>query len=141
MLVVAGLSPSILFDWSLPLLRCEVQPHPGVSSQFLALLALREGLSSVDAETAKRWAGAIFEMCEQLLDSEDTSPHLLQLLLGVLTQVDSRRKSSLCSAIRRVHPLHASKYLVPGQRFWLRSPSQTSFSQIKRCCAILAVTC
>ena len=89
-LSLAGLSPSALFDWSLPLLTGQ---HPGsppdVGSKFWALTALREGLAGMDMDTIKRWAAAVFDMCEQLLDSEDTSTHLLLPLLGVVIQVSS----------------------------------------------------
>ena len=89
-LSLAGLLPSALFDWSLPLLTGQ---HPGsppdVGSQFWALTALKEGLAAMVTDTIKRWAAAVFDMCEQLLDSEDTSTHLLLPLLGVVIQVPS----------------------------------------------------
>ncbi len=82
---IAGFSPSILFDWALPLLT-EVD-KPSFSSQFWSLIALREGLTKMDLEVIRRWAAALFGMCEQLLDAEDTSPELLQPLLDVVMQV------------------------------------------------------
>ena len=83
--ILAGLSTSILFDWALPLLNEKERQDAG--SQFWSLVALREGLVNMDLETIKRWAAALFEMCEGLLDAEDTPSNLLQPLLAVVVQV------------------------------------------------------
>lgn len=60
---------------------------PDASSQFWILVALREGLAMMELEVIRRWAAALFSMSEQLLDAEDTSPHLLQPLLAIVVQV------------------------------------------------------
>jgi hypothetical protein len=80
-----GIMSSALFDWALPLLG----PHAGrdVGTQYWSLVALREGLFAMDLEVVKRWAAALFEMCERLLDAEDTPSHLLMPLLAVVVQV------------------------------------------------------
>lgn len=82
----AGFPPSTLFDWALPLLT-EVD-KPDFSSQFWSLIALREGLIKMDLEVIRRWSAALLGMCEQLLDAEDTPPHLLLPLLDIVVQVD-----------------------------------------------------
>lgn len=84
-ILVTGFSSSILFDWALPLLS--ESGNSDVGTQFWSLIALREGLVAMDLENIKRWAAALFEMCERLLDAEDTSPSLLQPLLAVVVQV------------------------------------------------------
>lgn len=81
------MSRSVLFDWSLLLLSGEAGRQPEEGSQFWALVALREGLAALPDDTIKPWAAALFDTCERLLDSEDTSPRLLKPLLDVLTQV------------------------------------------------------
>lgn len=63
------------------------ESKPDFSSQFWSLIALREGLAKMDLEVIRRWAAALFAMCEQLLDAEDTPPHLLRPLLDVVVQV------------------------------------------------------
>lgn len=83
--MATGFSASILFDWALPLLTDTTSPDVG--SQFWSLLALREGLANMELDVIRRWAAALFAMCEQLLDAEDTPPHLLQPLLAIVVQV------------------------------------------------------
>ena len=45
----------------------------------------------MDLEVIRRWAAALFAMCEQLLDAEDTPPHLLRPLLDIVMQVFAAR--------------------------------------------------
>lgn len=78
----------MLFDWALALLGAQAQGRQAdMGTQFWTLVALREGLLAVDEVTLARWAHAVLDACQGLLDAEDTSVHLLAPILGVVVQV------------------------------------------------------
>ncbi|KAK9839154.1 hypothetical protein WJX74_010625 [Apatococcus lobatus] len=82
-----GVSQGLLFDWALALLGAQPQGRQAdMGTQFWTLVALREGLAAVDEVTLARWATAVLDACQGLLDAEDTSVHLLAPILGVVVQ-------------------------------------------------------
>ena len=80
------MSQGLLFDWALALLGAQGR-QADMGTQFWTLVALREGLAAVDEVTLARWATAVLDACQGLLDAEDTSVHLLAPILGVVVQV------------------------------------------------------
>ena len=82
------MSQGLLFDWALALLGAQPGGRQSdMGTQFWTLVALREGLVAVDEVTLARWAHAVLDACQRLLDAEDTSVHLLAPILGVVVQV------------------------------------------------------
>ena len=82
----AGVSQGLLFDWALALLGAQAQGRQAdMGTQFWTLVALREGLVAVDEVTLARWAHAVLDACQGLLDAEDTSVHLLAPFSGSLS--------------------------------------------------------
>lgn len=88
-LLPVGVSQGLLFDWALALLGAAQPGGRGadMGTQFWTLVALREGLAAVDEVTLARWATAVLDACQGLLDAEETSVHLLAPILGVVVQV------------------------------------------------------
>jgi hypothetical protein len=82
-------TPGVLFDWALPLLT----PGDGkarakdVGVRFAALSALRECLAVADDVTLARYATAVCNAVQRLLEDEQTQMQLLTPLLGVVAQV------------------------------------------------------
>ena len=100
---LAGTPPSALFDWALPLLS----PRPAAADpqgvqRYWSLVALREGLVAMEVEIVKRWAAALLEACERLLEAEVTPPHLLMPLVAVVVQVlfsSSQPRTNMCKIL------------------------------------------
>ena len=93
----AGVAPGLLFNWALPLLRWRGDGGGGgggspreagkVRSLFWVLATLREGLAACDDRTLGRYAHALLQAAQALLEEESLSVHLLVPLLGVVAQV------------------------------------------------------
>ncbi|KAK9805272.1 hypothetical protein WJX72_010214 [[Myrmecia] bisecta] len=82
-----GAPPGLLFDWALPLLGGQQTRPLDLGSQYWMLVALKEGLAAVDDKTLARYAYAVVDVCQQLLESEATSVHILPPLFAVVMQV------------------------------------------------------
>ena len=93
--VAAVTTPGVLFDWALPVLT----PRDGkarakdVGVRFAALSALRECLAVADDVTLARYATAVCNAVQKLLEDEQTQMQLLTPLLGVVAQVRARSRS------------------------------------------------
>ena len=95
----AGVAPGLLFNWALPLLRWRGNGGGGgssdgspreaakVGSLFWVLATLREGLTACDERTLGRYAHALLQAAQALLEEESLSVHLLVPLLGVVALV------------------------------------------------------
>ncbi|GAB4817948.1 hypothetical protein N2152v2_004994 [Parachlorella kessleri] len=93
---ITNTAGGMLFDWLLPVLTKQATPQgsrltPEQSTAIL--LALRNCLSGVDAVTLARYANAVFEVCQGLLEDEGTSPQLVAPLLEVVMQASKHHHS------------------------------------------------
>ena len=82
-------TPGVLFDWALPLLTAGdgKASAKDVGVRFAALSALRECLAVADDITLARYATAVCNAVQRLLEDEQTQMQLLTPLLGVVAQV------------------------------------------------------
>lgn len=79
---------NVFFSWSLPLLSTTGNANPmDWHSQYWVLVALQECMAAVDDAACARHAPAVLQAIQGLLESENTSVHLLTPILGVVLQV------------------------------------------------------
>ena len=90
LLIYAGVSPNLLFDWAMPVLAGQgiagwVQLDVGV--QCWVLVALKECMAALDMPVLHQHALAVLTLCCNLLRSDATSVHLIAPVLGLVTEV------------------------------------------------------
>jgi len=119
---LAGILPSALFDWALPLLGPQAPSDSG--ARYWSLVALREGLLAMEVEVVKQWAATLLDTCERLLDAEDTPAHLLMPCLAVVVQVGIPLPSPLRhpSPRRTPPPLSATPCVAWDLQVWPLHP-------------------
>jgi hypothetical protein len=85
LLRATGVPVGLLFDWALPVLSGEAPVS--VSTQTWCLVAVKECLALVDPIVLGRYSNAVLLLCQQLLETDSTSEHLVAPILGVVMEV------------------------------------------------------